>query len=190
MKARIAKKRLQALLGTTKPVASQAIQKWINSHFDNDNLIYNRAGVDQACRFRDMFSQCIATSYEQFKDCADVVGEHRSKSVVLPVVRMRANGLTVVMRDNFHDVVFSVVGLNKPLLREAQELLQAVCSAGFDSKVSFLQGFPDDMILSSYKDNYRSFSLETRRWTDAYAVLRLIGAVHNADMRRIGAGGC
>ena len=177
MKARLAKKKLAAILGHTKPIASKDIQTWINQHFQNDRLIWNQDGVNQACRFRDLFADCIATSYEEYRDCASVVGEHTSKSVVLPVVQLRANDLTVVLRDNFHDVVVSVVGLKFPLRHQMQTFLAKICCRGYQDRVSFFQGFPDDMRLGSYKENYRAFSVEVPRWTDAYALLRIIGAL-------------
>ena len=183
MKARIAKKKLAALVGKTKPAASKAVQAWIDTHFDaQSKLIYNRAGVDQACRFRDMFARCIATSYEEYRECVDVVGEHRSKSVVLPVVRIRANGLTVVIRDNFHDVVMTIIGLREPPKAQVQAFIHRVCCAGFDTKVSFFQGFPADMQLGPYADNYKAFSVEVTNWVDAYALLRLLGTIQKGVM--------
>lgn len=185
MKARIAKKKLASLVGKTKPVAAKAVQAWINTHFDaQSELFYNRTGVDQACRFRDLFPRCLATSFEEFRECVDVVGEHHSKSVVLPVVRIQANGLTVVIRDNFHDVVMTIIGLREPPRAQVQAFIHRVCSAGFDTKVSFFQGFPPGMQLGPYADNYKAFSIEIPNWIDAYALLRVLGSTQRKTHSR------
>lgn len=181
MKARIAKKKLIAIQGQAKRVASKAIQEWINQHFKDNRLIWNQDGVTQACRFRDSFARCIATSYEEYRDCADVIGEHTSKSVVLPVVRLRANGLTVVIRDNFHDVVMTVVGLKRKPLSQVQVFMQQICTSGYTDRVSFFQGFPLEMRLGSYTENYKAFSVELSNWTDAYALLRMLGSLQRGE---------
>lgn len=146
------------------------IQDWIDENGDD-------AAVEQACRFRDMFAQCIATSYEEFKDCVKVVGEHTSKSIRLPVVRLQANGLTVVMRDNFHNVAVSVVGMKSPLRHQMQTFLKRLCVAGYNDAVLIAEGFPADMRLGSYRQDFRSFTVQVARWYDAYALLSAIGAL-------------
>lgn len=79
------------------------IQAWINANIPEDDLLYRDAGIDQGVFFRDQLGRCIVRSYEEFTNCASVIGEHLSKSVKLPVVLFERPGLSVVVRDNFHD---------------------------------------------------------------------------------------
>lgn len=66
------------------------IQEWINARIELLGEKTEDSGIAQACRFRNS-AHTLATSFEEYKNCAYVVGEHTSKSKRLPVVRYSAN---------------------------------------------------------------------------------------------------
>lgn len=153
------------------------IQEWINARLE---LLGGEkaedAGIDQACRFRNA-ANTLATSFD--KNCAHIVGEHTSKSKRLPVVRYRANGLNVVLRDNFYDVTMTVRGMKTQFDGQTMTLMNRICTHGIDTDVpecSF-EGFPYVYKRKRYELNPKFFSLMVGSWEDAYVVMRLIGAL-------------
>lgn len=149
------------------------IQGWINSNIPDDNLRYRDAGIDQGVFFRDQLGRCIARTYEEFTDCASVIGEHLSKSVKLPVVLFERPGLAVVVRDNFHDVTISVK-------RDSDETPEAIAierlsAEKLDETRIFCQGFPSEWCFGSYATNKKQFTISVGNKLDAYTLLRLIG---------------
>lgn len=153
------------------------IQEWINARLE---LLGEKsdAGIAQACRFRNA-AHALATSFEEYKNCAYVVGEHTSKSKRLPVVRYSTNGLNVVLRDNFYNVTMTVRGMKAQFDGQMMTLMNRICTHGFDTDVpecSF-EGFPYVYKRKRYELNPKLFSLMVGTWEDAYTVMRVIGAL-------------
>lgn len=151
------------------------IQDWINANIPGDNLRHRDAGIDQGVFFRDQLGRCIARSYEEFEGCASVIGEHHSKSVKLPVGLFERPGLSVVVRDNFHDVSISVK-------RDSDETPEAVIieklvGESIGEKISsvYCQGFPEEWCFGSYLANKKRFTVQVSNKLEAYVLLRLIG---------------
>lgn len=107
------------------------------------------------------------------------IQKRTSKSKRLPVVRYRANGLNVVLRDNFYDVTMTVRGMKTQFDGQVMTLMNRICTHGIDTDVpecSF-EGFPYVYKRKRYELNPKFFSLKVGSWEDAYVVMRLIGAL-------------
>lgn len=154
------------------------IQKWINARLALLGEKSEDPGIAQACRFRNA-AHALATSFDEYMNCANVIGEHTSKSKRLPVVRYRANGLTVALRDNFYDVTMTVRGMKTQFDGQMMTLMNRICTHGFDTDIpecSF-EGFPYVYKRKRYGLNPKFFSLMVGTWEDAYTVMRVIGAL-------------
>ncbi len=109
-----------------------------------------------------------STPREECKETAFVVGEHRSKSVRLPVYSLERPdlGLAVTLRDNYHDWNVSV----------SQERATADLR-GFplnDLTYCFFQGFPEDRRFGTYAANPLRFSMCLGSMHEVYTLLWLL----------------
>lgn len=116
------------------------------------------------------------------RESAWVIGEHRSKSVRLPVFSFERPdlGVQVVLRYNFHDWNVSVVS-ERPV-----EMDLSGYGAEFDSESRkkyvpkgywgylFFQGFPDEFMLGPHELDPRRFSLAPDTNHECYAFVRAL----------------
>lgn len=105
---------------------------------------------------------------EDCKETALVVGEHRSKSVRLPVYQIERPdlGLAITLRDNYHDWNVSIV----------QERATADLR-GFpvdSTSGCFFQGFPDDRRFGAYAANPLRFSMCLYSAYEVYTLVWLL----------------
>lgn len=152
-----------------------SLQDWINANKPADELIFGRAGIDQAIFIRDNLARCIAQTFEQFQNCATVIGTHTSKSVRLPVVKLSRPGLDVVIRDNFHNVAISV---RREFVSDHEgSYVESLITDGFATVVNsvYCEGFPEEWLFSCYSEDKRRFTCHVGSKLEAYAFLRLVG---------------
>lgn len=102
-----------------------------------------------------------------------VIGEHRSKSTILPVYYMKFCGVELVMRNNFHDWNVSVVS-PFPIEGLITEIFP------FDTDYCYYQGFPDEYKFKAYSEtNKQKFSFHLGRsnetlWTFVWLLGQMI----------------
>lgn len=186
------------------------IQEWYDAWLAEHkatNLIYAKGGeekpsLDQVHFVRDRLAYLFwrGVKYEDIPkappprdDCRDtvrIVGEHRSKSVRLPVFQMYRPDLDlkVIMRYNFHDWNVSVVS-GHPITGLDLEGYGGVATAderkkhpsGLDGGVYwnylFWQGFEPGMCFGPNADNPRRFSLAPNDHYELYAFMRELIAI-------------
>lgn len=82
---------------------------------------------------------------------ATVISTHRSKSIVLPVVEFKVDDRVILLRDNFHDVAFSV---------ESETPIETDFPFNEDHDVyaCYYQGFPEDRVYGSWQTDPTRFS--------------------------------
>jgi len=75
-----------------------------------ENLSENSPAWSQVMFARDHVASILSRKYEQYRNFWDVVGTHRSKSIILPVfhANLEKDGLRIWMRNNFHDWNISI----------------------------------------------------------------------------------
>lgn len=156
---------------------------WLNNEPDK-NLIY-KDGLKEQCLFvRDtlmtnMFIE-IATDYLKYEFLSDeqsaifesfvpyVIGTHRSKSVLLPVMEMDLSkiGLKIVLRYNFHDWCISV---------EAVDKIDCDFMGLITNQKGYFEGFPKDRVYDNYSShNNKNFSVVLNDKYDVYAFMFLL----------------
>jgi len=84
------------------------IQEWMNANFPPDTAVYARAAVNQMMYFRDDLHEALCCGSHPDLVQVSVVGQHTSKSTVLPVVLYERSDMQVMVRDNYHNIVISV----------------------------------------------------------------------------------
>lgn len=77
-----------------------------------NNIDDKDAASNQICFVRDNLSSCLADSYEEYIGITfktDIIGEHVSKSIKLPVYELKYRNCTFIMRNNFYNWKISVI---------------------------------------------------------------------------------
>lgn len=137
-------------------------QKWLIDHKPSDNMVYKDAFWHTYCFLRDrilpMFTdQFYSEEYDydalekEIDENTDVVGEHRSKSIIHPVVRIVYKGVEIVFRYNFYNYEIAVI---------SPKAIKLPMKRLFSSKKTsfFYQGFPEEYkIEEKYEDNNCKF---------------------------------
>lgn len=106
-----------------------------------------------------------------------VVGSHRSKSIVLPVVQleMPRNGTLVTIRDNFYNICVSV---------EAPFRLQNTRNFedqfDLDSKGGYFEGFPEEHIHDGFSKDSSKFSFTVGSFAE---LLPMLTEIYRQDYR-------
>lgn len=181
-------------------------RRWLKEHEDTNLLYSGRKVVDgemkgspslaQVHFVRDHLaglfwsdipyeSRPTITEGEGLRVTALVIGEHRSKSVRLPVFLLEREdlGLKIVLRYNFYDWNVSVVS-EKPLLHLADvvagysESEKARFPNGYTKGsywgYCYFQGFPAEYYFGPYSENNRQFSTYLGSDYSVYTFLWLI----------------
>ncbi len=132
------------------------LQEWANAHKPDDDLIYRDGYWHQIIFVRDRLPQPLFGSYEEYKaNPVRVVGDHTSKSVLLPVYSIKFAPLEIRMRYNFYDWKVSVVS-QVPIRSNFYPFLfrdEAVHPVYFE-------GFTNDWVFGSYSADNTKFSVE------------------------------
>ena len=131
-------------------------QAWYNNNAEEtpDEMNFKRAMSDQFVFFRDaMTTEVFHDKVESF----EIVSEHRSKSVMLPVYKaVLKDGTTIIARCNFHDWKVSIWSK-----KELEFPVSLLSNEGKDSySHHYCEGFKDEWILGSYADNKKEFTTE------------------------------
>lgn len=173
---------------------------WLREHADTD-LIYARyrssspsVGLDQVHFVSDRLS-CLMWSGVDYDergvepsrpDCkatAMVVGEHKSKSVRLPVYSLERPdlGLQIVLRDNYYNWNVSVLS-EIPVEADLRGFETDFSSAEERDRYRirglwgccFFEGFPDELRFGPFSMDCRKFSLCVSSDYELYALVRCL----------------
>lgn len=157
---------------------------WLDKNPLDANLIFGKQRGDQ-CIFvmNDLMNNLflnIASDYDfehkSFEENAkiqeefvpSVVGEHYSKSVILPVMEMDLSkiGLKIVLRCNFYNWCISV---------ESENEIDCDFMGLITDESGCFEGFPRDRIYEGYsKTNNKNFSLTLRGRYDVYTFMYIL----------------
>ena len=179
--------------------------QWLHEHEKSD-LIYKKAAEKQIMFVRDTLSYLVNPklpyverpevefqgpgdeSPRTVKETALVVGEHRSKSVRLPVYAFERPdlGLRLMMRDNFYNWKLSVLS-ERPIVHAAFPMLFKTEPppepdyTGDDLSSVYFEGFREDWCFRYYSQNQRQWSAqigsENRLWTVIFLIMDKLGDI-------------
>lgn len=143
------------------------LQEWANRHEPDKKMHFYGAYWPQITLVRDDISAVLACTYDEYtviKGEIKVIGEHRSKSVTLPVFRLTiGNRFEITMRFNFYDWKVSIKS-NEPVVADFMGLFDPAQQV----EATCCEGFPDDCIYGPYTENNQRFTFEVRNNNDLY----------------------
>jgi hypothetical protein len=135
-------------------------------------MLWKQGYWDQITFVRDKINQLFYTTYEKFKNNpVIVINTHMSKSIVLPVyeINLEHYGLKMIIRNNFYNWKISVIS-NKHIETDFMNLFQE------DEIINpiYCEGFKEEQVFGSYKDNNRQFTIEIRDEYQLYTFMYLL----------------
>ena len=137
--------------------------EYMRAYKSDDNKYYQAAAFHQMVFVRDDLSNHLLNTP------VFVVGHHYSKSVELPVYAMRLlNGIMVVMRENFHGWVVSIMSPNK--IHIPDDLVHGDHGNG-DIPLLYCEGFLPEWV---YKYKTEDFTETTVRVNDDFRLYTLL----------------
>jgi len=149
------------------------IQDWMNAHFPPDTLLYAKAATSQMMYFRDNLHEALCCGSHPALVQVSVIGEHTSKSTVLPVVLYERSDMQVMVRDNYYNIVISV---KRKRANGTLKMVDSCCLAKFEGRA---EGFPPEWIFGDYRENRRQFTVVTHSRFAAYTLLRALSVGWN-----------
>lgn len=132
----------------TNEFYNMTLLEFMRLYPENKTLIYNTYAEKQMCMIRDIISESL------LKTPVFVVSVHRSKSCTLPVYAMRLqNGIKVIMRNNFHDWVVSIISPKE--INIPEELVYGLNKNKNITKV-YCEGFIDEWVFPFNTKNFKN----------------------------------
>lgn len=152
-----------------------------------DEMLWKGAWGSQLVFLRDELHSIFSygLGYNDRGHVAVVIGEHRSKSIMLPVVEFHRPdlGLRVIVRGNFHDWKMTVLS-DKPLEIDFSGLCYTSPPpdpeyTGNPLAPCYFEGFPSELVRGYYDENHSEFSLAITRSASivAFLVMRAAGGI-------------
>lgn len=145
---------------------------WAAAHCPKEHFIWTDAFWYQLNFVRNALCPLIAQAEGAKANPVRVIGEHTSKSIVLPVYQIATENLTVTMRCNMHDWNVSVRGKG----RLAKGWHRGIISSVSRQYLNF-EGFPDDLRYPPYEDRDQedyAFSFSVVSTYQLYALFVLL----------------
>lgn len=177
---------------------------WLKEHICT-NLIYaypngsDCPSLKQVHFIRDRIGPMVWADVHYYKrpralpryDCREtamVIGEHRSKSVRLPVYSITREdfGLQLTLRDNYYNWKLSVSSQIRPIEVDFSGLFHTTPPVelgytGNSLSPVYFEGFPEDRIFGYYSLNHFKFSAEIHSdealWTTVFLMMRSLGVI-------------
>jgi len=157
------------------------------AHQPSDNMLWKETFWHTYVFWRDiiipMFNPIVREGYKEWEEFhisdidafTDVIGEHWSKSIVNPVLKITYKGVTLVFRYNFYDYEVAVIS--------PKELIFPQKNLFYSKETSFyFQGFPEEYQLTDrYEFNKKQFMAQMRSHYEFYTFMFLIKAQMNED---------
>lgn len=168
----------------------QELQEWISEQIVDDKMLWKSSWGDQLQFFRDTLTYIFGAGlhWTECKELATVISTHRSKSIILPVVKMHRGdlGLTMIFRNNFYNWKVSVIS-EVPVNADYEGLCHTTPPiekeyTGDELASCYFEGFPKNLIFSYYKTSDRKkYSAEVHGehalWAFVFATLKGRGAI-------------
>ena len=162
---------LEQVVRTHPQIKKQMSWQEFKKGYDvSDNMRW-KSGAAKQVQIFDTLSKLVA-GMDMF-----VVGNHKSKSIDLPVVQLHcpSNGTKITIRDNFHDLCISV---DAPF--PIQDIHNMTALFNPDDCEGFFEGFKPSDIHVPYGKNSQQFSCTIR---DYPALMMLVSDITRQDDR-------
>lgn len=157
----------------------QTLREWIKEHPIDENMLWRESTSRQFDFFEDLAP--VLAGYKAWQENLDslltVVSTHRSKSILLPVVRYQAcdGNLIVLLRGNFYD--YSATFFSKiPINCDFFKLPVGKISCGFE-------GFEASQIKDVYRPGCKEFSVQVGNKYQLWTICFLVRSAIERDLR-------
>lgn len=158
-------------------------QYWLENHSPKDEMLYKKNFWDTYVFWRDHIIPLFLDytknmSWEDKRKSMDsyteIVGEHTSKSIVHPVLKIEYCGVKIIFRYNFYDYEIAVIG----------KIPVDIPPGLLTNDYFFYQGFPDEYIIKTpySTDNNRVFIAGVNNHYQFYTFMFLLKSqidIHN-----------
>ena len=159
------------------------------------DVLWNGAWGGQVRFFRDELTYLVGSGlvfdrHEKIHEIARVIGTHRSKSILLPVVEYRRPdlGLRMVIRGNFYNYKLSVLSERRIVSGDFGALFQTDPPpdpgyTGDPLRPVYFEGFPEELVFGYYAIDQRRWSAaitsDHSLWTTMFLVMRSLGGIQS-----------
>jgi len=132
------------------------IIEWGQANGPKEDLIYGK-GVWEQISFAKDIHRLLEPEYKiQSAAPPLVISTHTSKSVLLPVWRIRTSyGLVVTCRDNFHNLKFSIQS-QRPINAD----FHGICKIDEQINTVYCEGFENEWVYGPYANDNEKFTVE------------------------------
>lgn len=154
-------------------------QQWLINHKPKDEMFWKDAFWNTYVFWRDRILPMFTDEFykkhwdydkvnEEIDKNSDIVGEHWSKSILNPVMKIVYKGAIIVFCYNFYDYEVAVIS-DKPI-----ELPMKLLFTSSDTSF-FYYGFPDEyMVKERYEDNKCKFIVRVNDHYSFYTFMYLL----------------
>ena len=132
------------------------LHQWCTEHEINDEMLWKKAAINQMVFVRDDLNGLIQNRLKS-KDRTDVevISEHRSKSIILPVFVLERGDLKIILRYNFYDWKMSVI-CSRKIDANFDGLFHTTPPiepdyTGNELASVYFEGFPEDLCFDYYE---------------------------------------
>ncbi len=163
------------------------LHQWITEHPVKDEMLWQKAAFNQFNFVRDDLNPLIQNRLKsaERKDI-QVISEHRSKSIVLPVYVLERGDLKIILRYNFYNWKMSVI-CNRKIDADFGGLFHTTPPiepdyTGNELASVYFEGFPEDLCFDYYESTDKKvwsaeISNDQMLWTTMYLILKAIGYI-------------
>lgn len=154
------------------------LQEWAIVHEPKDEMLWKKSYWDTIIFWRDRiipnlfwdkkYSNDFDKFVQEINNNTEIVGEHWSKSIINPVLKISYKDCIIIFRYNFYDYEIAVIN-NKPI--------NIIQKGLFTSKNEsfYYQGIPEEYQLKDrYEDNKKQFMVNVRDHYDFYTFMFLL----------------
>lgn len=148
---------------------------WVRQNPADEKCLWSRGWEEQLLFLTDdfpslFFRGLLSRPSEAHEGCSiRVIGTHRSKSLVLPVVSYERPGLQVVVRHNFYDWKATFVSTEEVTAKFGPLFTNSLMSP------VYFEGFPEKLVFEPWSvHNRMRWSAEVRSSYELYTTLFLV----------------
>ncbi len=149
------------------------LHEWITGHIPEDKMTYKASFIKQVRFIREQIPSALNINFidtHEFQGTFTVIGEHTSKSIRLPVVSFKYEGISFILRDNFHDWKISVSSKSSVPNIGGYGLFDI----GKIVNPVYCEGFKKEWVYGSYRNRSDRFTVEIISNYDVYCFFKIL----------------
>jgi len=163
------------------------LHQWAKENQPNDEMLWKNAAGRQIDFVRNDLNPLIQNKLKNDdRTGVEVISEHRSKSIILPVYFLARGDLKIILRYNFYNWKMSVI-CSRTIDANFDGLFHTTSPiepdyTGNELASVYFEGFPEDLCFDYYESTDKKvWSAEIGNdqmlWTTTYLILKALGYV-------------